>query len=113
MMTRNSPTPVRHIYDLHMLRDLVDPAEVATLARAIAEADAQEFDNQYPAYTADIAGETRKALDALQTDPIHCQCYEDFVNGMVYGERMEFNAALGTVTALIEKSFQQGEGGTR
>ena len=107
------PALVRHIYDLHMMGDLIDPAEVAVLARAIAESDAEEFDNQYPAYTADIAGETRKALDALRTDPMHRQRYEDFVAAMVYGERVEFDIALGTVVALIEKTFQQGGGGAR
>ena len=50
-----------------MMRDLIDPGQVAELAGAIAEADAKEFRNQYPAYAADIAGETRKALDALRT----------------------------------------------
>ena len=54
---------MRHIYDLHMMRDLIEPAEVAALARVIAETDAQEFASQYPAYAVDIAGETRKALD--------------------------------------------------
>ena len=54
------PTLVRHIYDLHLMRGHVDPAVVADLARLIAEADAKEFGNQYPAYAADIAGETRK-----------------------------------------------------
>lgn len=40
------PTLVRHIYDLHMMQGLIEPAEVATLARAIAETDAQEFASQ-------------------------------------------------------------------
>ncbi len=73
------PTLVRHVYDLQMMRDLVDPADVATLARTIAAADAQEFANQYPAYAADIAGETRKALDALRTDPLHRERYVRFM----------------------------------
>jgi hypothetical protein len=101
------PTLVRHIYDLHMMRDLVDPAEVATLARTIAEADAQEFDNQFPAYTADIAGETRKALDALRTDPMHRRRYEDFVNGMVYGKRVEFATAMQTVVDLSDIAWSE------
>ena len=63
------PTLVRHIYDLHLMQGHIDPVQVAALARDIAAADAQEFRNQYPAYAADIAGETRKALDALRTDP--------------------------------------------
>jgi predicted nucleotidyltransferase component of viral defense system len=63
------PALVRHIYDLHLMRDLVDHDAVARMAREIAAADADEFRNQYPAYHADIAGETRKALDALRTAP--------------------------------------------
>ena len=70
------------------------------LARAIAEADAREFRNQYPAYAADIAGETRKALDALRTDPAYRSRYGDFVIAMAYGERPEFEKALGTVDGL-------------
>jgi len=100
------PTLVRHIYDLHMMRTLIEPAEVAALARAIAETDAQEFANQYPAYAADIAGETEKALEALRTDPLHRRRYDDFMAGMVYGERPEFDSALGTVVGLAEAAWQ-------
>jgi hypothetical protein len=94
------PTLVRHIYDLHRMQGHIDPVQVATLARAIAEVDAKEFRNQYPAYAADIAGETRKALDALQTDPAYRSSYGDFVAAMVYGERSEFDEALKTVIEL-------------
>jgi hypothetical protein len=63
------PTLVRHIYDLHVLREHIDPAVMARLACEIATADAAEFGNQHPAYAADIQGETRKTILALQTDP--------------------------------------------
>ena len=43
-----------------------------------------------PTIAADIRGETRKALDPLRADPTHRRCYDDFVAGMVYGERSEF-----------------------
>jgi Nucleotidyl transferase AbiEii toxin, Type IV TA system len=72
----------RHIYGLHMTRDLVDPAEVVALARAIAETDAREFASQYPAYAADIADATRKALDALHTDPLYRERYDRFMADM-------------------------------
>jgi hypothetical protein len=39
------PTLVRHIYDLHLMQGHIDPVQVATLARDIAGADAQEFHN--------------------------------------------------------------------
>ncbi len=106
------PTLVRHIYDLHLMQDHIDPGEVATLARDIAAADAREFRNQYPAYAADIAGETRKALDALRTDPTYRSRYHDFVYAMAYGERPEFERALGTVVALAEQTTQREGNGT-
>ena len=99
------PTLVRHIYDLHMMRDLIDPGQVAALAGDIAAADAKEFRNQYPAYAADIAGETRKAVAALQTDPAYCSRYDNFVNAMAYGERPEFDVALASVAVLAMKTW--------
>jgi hypothetical protein len=62
--------------------------------------------NQYPAYAADIAGETRKALDALRTAPLHRRRYDTFVAAMVYGERPSFDEAFATVCKLAEKTWQ-------
>jgi hypothetical protein len=100
-------TLVRHLYDLHMLRTLIDPAEVATLARAIAETDGEEFRNQHPAYANDPVAETRLALEALHTDPTHQQRYNDFISAMVYGEKIEFASALATVTELAERMMRE------
>jgi hypothetical protein len=52
----------------------VDQTAVTALARD-SKADAPAFRKQYPAYAADIAGKTRKALDALRADSTHhCRC---------------------------------------
>jgi hypothetical protein len=91
------PALVRHTYDLHALRGHVDRRTVIRLTRDIAAADADEFGNQYPAYLADISSETRKALDALRTDPVYRQRYANFLTAMVYGERVEFDEAMGAV----------------
>jgi Nucleotidyl transferase AbiEii toxin, Type IV TA system len=99
------PTLVRHIYDLHLMQAHIDPGQVATLARDIAAADAKEFRNQYPAYAADIASETRKALAALRSDPIYCQRYDDFAAAMAYGERPDFSEAFATVGGLVEDAW--------
>jgi hypothetical protein len=105
------PTLVRHIYDLHLMQGHIDNNQVAALARDIAVADAQEFRNQYPAYAVEIAGETRKALGTLRTDPVYRSRYGDFVNAMAYGERPEFDVALASVVALAEQSIQhEGNG---
>jgi hypothetical protein len=94
------PTLVRHVYDLHMMHGHVDPAEVAALTRDIAMVDAEVFRNQYPAYAADIAGETRKALDALGAAPEYRAHYDRFVADMVYGEKPTFATAMRTVSDL-------------
>jgi hypothetical protein len=96
------PTLVRHIYDLHAMRAHVDLGAVTTLAGDIAGADAMQFRNQYPAYAIDIAGETRKALDALRSDPVYRDRYARFLADMVYGERWEFDEAMATVAALVD-----------
>lgn len=82
-----------------------DVGVVAALARDIARADAREFRNQYPAYEANIPGETLKALRALRADPLHRRRYEDFIGDMVYGERPEFDDALATVAELAEQAL--------
>lgn len=96
------PALVRHIYDLHLMRDLIDHDAVAGMAKEIAVSDANEFRNQYPAYHTDIAGETRKALDALRTNLVYRARYTSFITAMVYGERAEFDEAIGTVTSLTK-----------
>lgn len=97
------PSLVRHVYDLHMMRGLVDPAEIAELAQQIAQADAEQFAHQYPAYAADIAGETRKGFDALRTDPVHRERYDRFVAAMVYGDRVEFRKSVQTIEELVTR----------
>jgi hypothetical protein len=49
------PTLARHIYDLHIIRDHFDVAEVASLAREVVRQDAEVFGNQFPAYREDPA----------------------------------------------------------
>ncbi len=103
------PTLVRHIYDLHALREHIDPLAVANLARDIAKADAAEFRNQYPAYAADIAGETERALTAISTDPAFRQRYDEFMAAMVYGETPDFDAALAIVALLTQRMTRHEE----
>ena len=104
-LSRDPDPLVRHIYDLHAMRQHIDRTQLIDLARLIAVADGQEFRNQYPAYSADIAGETQAAVMALQTDPTYRQRYDDFVLAMVYGDRHGFGLALGTVTDLANAIF--------
>jgi hypothetical protein len=99
------PTLVRHIYDLHAIRGHIDQATTVELAGLIAQRDAEEFRNQYPAYHADIAGETHKALAAWVTEPASRAIYNSFVAAMVYGEQVDFSAAMATVAGLVEEAW--------
>jgi hypothetical protein len=99
------PALVRHIYDLHMMLPHVDADAVSTLAADIAKRDAEEFRNQYPAYAADIAGESAKALTALATDGVYRHRYSAFIEAMVYGERPSFEEALPTVLSLARQAW--------
>lgn len=44
------PPLVRHIYDLHAIREYYDIREVSALAREIIKADAETYGHQFPAY---------------------------------------------------------------
>ena len=57
------PTLVRHLHDLHALREHYDPAEVAALAREVMLADAEAYGNQFPAYREDPMRETLRAVE--------------------------------------------------
>jgi hypothetical protein len=80
---------------------------------AIAKADGEEFRNQYPAYASNPASETRLALEALHTDPMHLRRYDDFVSAMVYGKKVEFAAALRAVVVFAEQMIQYEGNGMR
>jgi predicted nucleotidyltransferase component of viral defense system len=99
------PTLVRHIYDLHLIRERMDRRVVVDLARRVAMQDAEEFKNQYPGYHADIVGETRKAITALTTSQGVKARYSDFVAAMVYGERPDFEIAVATSRELVAEAW--------
>ena len=99
------PTLVRHIYDLHAICDHIDKAVAIDLARQISKTDAEEFKNQYPAYHADIAGETHKAMKAWTTEAARRSLYCNFVAAMVYSEAADFATAMATVAGLVNAAW--------
>ncbi|MFZ6769772.1 nucleotidyl transferase AbiEii/AbiGii toxin family protein [Undibacterium sp. Di26W] len=99
------PNLVRHIYDLYAMHTHIDRATTIELARVIALADAHEFQNQYPAYLADIKGETHKALVALQSDMVFRERYDVFVAAMVYGKPVAFDTAIEVVTTMVIEAW--------
>ncbi len=91
---------VRHIYDLHILRAHYEPLTVTTLASDIIRRDAEIFANQYSAYREDPISETRKAVAALEADPVYAERYQQFHANMVYRDPVEFAQALDTLREL-------------
>jgi predicted nucleotidyltransferase component of viral defense system len=96
-------TLVRHIYDLHVIREHYDAGEVATLAKEIMAQDAEEFGNQFPAYRENPVAETKRAIHALATEPVYAQRYATFLRDMVYGEAVEYADCLKTLKAIAGK----------
>jgi predicted nucleotidyltransferase component of viral defense system len=94
------PTLVRHLHDLHALREHYDPVEVAALARDVMLADAEVYGNQFPAYRENPLRETLRAVEGLVADPGYAQRYREFQRLMVFGEKPEFATAMGTVADL-------------
>jgi hypothetical protein len=97
------PTLVRHLHDLHALRDHYDPAEVVALAREVMLADAKAYGNQFPAYRQNPLAETLRAVESLAADPEYAQRYGEFQRLMVYGNSVEYNACVGTLKDLAER----------
>jgi hypothetical protein len=94
------PTLVRHIYDLHAIRQHYDSAAVAVLAREIMLADAATYGHQFPAYRDDPLAETLRAVSGIAADPGFAENYTTFQRDMVYGAAADFETASATLQAL-------------
>ena len=97
---KRDPTLVRHLYDLHAIRDHYDAADVARLAREIMNTDAAMHGSDFPAYQADPLGETLKAIDGIAASPDYAADYATFRRDMVYGEGAVFETAAATLKKL-------------
>jgi hypothetical protein len=94
------PTLVRHLHDLHMLREHYDPAEVMALAREVMLGDAEAYGNRFPAYRENPLRETLRAVEGLAADPDYARRYAEFERLMVYGAKVEYAACIGTLRDL-------------
>jgi hypothetical protein len=91
------PTLVRHLHDLHALRQQYNQAEVAALARGVMQADAEAYGNQFRAYRENPLAETLRAVEGLAADPSYARRYTEFQRLMVYGEVETYVDALETL----------------
>jgi hypothetical protein len=96
------PTLVRHVYDLHVIRQHYDIADFAVLAREIMLADAETHGDRFPAYRNDPLSETSRAVAAIGADPGFANDYAGFRRDMVYGDAPDFATAIATLKILAE-----------
>lgn len=101
---KRDPTLVRHIYDLHLLEQHLDVADVASLVAVIMQEDAETRGNLFPAYQQDPMRETLHAVEGILADPQFAVEYASFVQSMVYGEAPVFKTASGTLKVLAEQT---------
>jgi Nucleotidyl transferase AbiEii toxin, Type IV TA system len=94
------PTLVRHLHDLHALREHYDAVEVIALAREVMLADAEAYGNQFPAYRENPVRETLRAVEGLAVDPGYVRRYGEFQRLMVYGAKVEYAICIGTLRDL-------------
>ena len=102
LRAERDPTLVRHIYDLHMIRDAYDAKAVATLAHEVMLADAATRGDSFPAWKKDPLGETLRAVEGLPKDKVFLDGYATFQRDMVYAEKPDFAAAMGTLNKLAD-----------
>jgi predicted nucleotidyltransferase component of viral defense system len=103
LVAEPDPTLVRHLHDLHALREHYDPAEVATLAREIMGADAAAYGNQFPAYREDSLRETLRVVEELAANDAYARQYGEFQRLMVYGDDADYAACIRTLRTLTEQ----------
>jgi len=95
------PTIVRHIYDLHVIREHYDPTEIMTMAQDIMQADAEAYGHNFHAYRENPIAETRRAIEGLESDPDYAQKFAKFYRDMVYGkDTSEFAVCMETLKSL-------------
>jgi nucleotidyltransferase AbiEii toxin of type IV toxin-antitoxin system len=91
---------VRHIYDLHVIREHYDAADVAALAYDVMRADAVTRGDKFPAWQNDPLGETLRAIEDIPKDKVFVDGYANFLRDMVYGDEPDFTAAVQSLKTL-------------
>jgi hypothetical protein len=97
---KRDPTLVRHVYDLHAIREHYDAADAAALAAEIMLADAELRGEKFSAYQRDPVGETVKAIEGIAADAEYAANYTTFCRDMVYGDVSDVATAVTTLKAI-------------
>jgi predicted nucleotidyltransferase component of viral defense system len=100
---KHDPTLVRHLYDLHVIRDHYDTADMTGLACEIMLVDAETRAANFPAYRDNPVAETIKAIKGIAASAGFAADYANFRRDMVYGEGPDFDTAVATLKRLAQR----------
>lgn len=99
--TLRDSTIIRHIYDLHVIREHYEASEIKALLLGIMQEEAETFGQQFPAYRDNPLVETLRAIEGIESDPDYAHNFAKFYRDMVYGkDDFDFTACMKTLKAL-------------
>lgn len=104
------PRLVRHLYDVHQIV-CQHPALLAelhpNLFASLVAGDAAQFANQHPAFAANPLAELTRALVAIKADATLRAHYRRFLDDLVFGAPVDFDAALTSFDAAANRLLAQ------
>jgi hypothetical protein len=85
-----------------MTRAQYDALEAAALAHEVMKVDAQTRGDRFPAWQKNPLSETLRAIEGIPKDKVFVDGYADFQRDMVYGDKPDFDTAMGSLNSLGE-----------
>lgn len=100
---------VRHIYDLVMINRHcpLKETEFVKLALQVIQSDRKQFKTHSDIYYQDPASAIRVSLNELQNNPKWKSNWDNFMEHMVYGEKLDYEEALQNLIFLSELIFDE------
>lgn len=104
------PRLVRHLYDIHEIvshHPNLPAALHPGLFASLVAVDAVQFSNQHPELVKDSAAELNRALAVIKNGRMFRDHYGRFLNDLVFGEPVAFDAALAAFDAVATRLLAQ------
>jgi predicted nucleotidyltransferase component of viral defense system len=94
-------TLVRHVYDLHLIRNLLNSDALKEFVHRVIQIDVDQFGNQCNQFKNNPFEELQHGLKLLLENPIHKKRYEMFIGPLVYNpEAASWEDAISTISEL-------------
>lgn len=91
-------TLVRHIYDLHLIRNLLNNDAVKSFVSQVIQTDMEQFGNQSTQFRDNPLEELNHGLKVLVDNVVHKERYEKFIGPLVYNPKAaNWESAISTI----------------